>query len=89
MCQDKTLIRKQGEENRNPPPRKESSQKVIELFADEPSFSGILDGIESGRCLYCNSVMRKKKLKNNLKKQNMAVETVVVFDVYFALFRMK
>jgi hypothetical protein len=39
---------------------KETSRRIIELFADEPSFSGIPGGIESGRQLFpclvvCNS----------------------------------
>ena len=33
-------------------PVKETSQRIIELFEDEPSFSGITGGIESGRL--CN-----------------------------------
>jgi hypothetical protein len=32
-----------------PAPVKETSRRIIELFEDEPSFSGITGGIESGR----------------------------------------
>ncbi len=31
-----------------PPPPKETSQRIIELIGDEPGFSGIEGGIESG-----------------------------------------
>jgi hypothetical protein len=32
------------------PPPKATSHRIIELFGDEPGFSGIQGGIESGEC---------------------------------------
>ena len=37
---------------RPPAPVKETSQRIINLFEDEPSFSGIPGGIESGMFIY-------------------------------------
>lgn len=37
---------------RLPAPIKETSQRIIDLFKDEPSFSGIPGGIEFGRFIY-------------------------------------
>ena len=33
-----------------PPPPNATSQRILELFGDEPGFSGIEGGIESGQC---------------------------------------
>ncbi len=41
-------VPKQNRGGKAPPPPKETSQRIIELIGDEPGFSGIEGGIESG-----------------------------------------
>ena len=47
MAQEKKSLSKTGG-GKAPPPPKENSQRIIELIGDEPGFSGIEGGIESG-----------------------------------------
>ncbi len=47
MAQEKKSLSKTGG-GKAPPPPKETSQRIIELIGDEPGFSGIEGGIESG-----------------------------------------
>ena len=39
-----------------PQPPKETSQRIIQLFGDEPGFSGIEGGIESGELQLRNKI---------------------------------
>ena len=38
-----------GKNSKPPPPPNATSQRILELFGDEPGFSGIQGGIESGQ----------------------------------------
>ena len=50
MTKEKNSLGKTGG-GRPPAAPKATSQRIIELFGDEPGFSGIDGGIESGKCL--------------------------------------
>lgn len=51
MAHEKKSIGKTGWGKAAPPP-KETSLKIIELIGDEPGFSGIEGGIDSGELEY-------------------------------------
>ena len=53
MSRDKNSLEKTGA-GKPPGTPKATSQRIIELFGDEPSFSGIHGGIESGKCCAIN-----------------------------------
>ena len=53
MSRDKNSLGK-TRGGRPPAPPKATSQRIIELFGNEPSFSGIHSGIESGKCCAIN-----------------------------------
>ena len=53
MSRDKNSLEKTGGGKPSGTP-KATSQRIIELFGDEPSFSGIHGGIESGKCCAIN-----------------------------------
>ncbi len=48
MSKEKNSLGKTGG-GKPPAPPKATSQRIIELFRDEPGFSGIRGGIESGK----------------------------------------
>ena len=52
LSRENKLQRKTGG-GKPPPPPKATNQRIIELFGDEPGFSGIQGGIESGKCRTC------------------------------------
>ena len=54
MSKDRYALGKTGG-GKAPAPPKATSQRIIELFADEPGFSGIEGGIESGKCPLCHA----------------------------------
>lgn len=54
MNKDRYALGKTGG-GRAPASPKATSQRIIELFADEPGFSGIEGGIESGKCPLCHA----------------------------------
>ena len=49
FCRDKNALGKTGG-GRPPAPPKATSLRILDLFGDEPGFSGIEGGIESGKC---------------------------------------
>ena len=49
FCRDKNALGKTGR-GRPPVPPKATSLRILDLFGDEPEFSGIEGGIESGKC---------------------------------------
>ena len=47
---ERQMISKTGGGKESNPP-KPTSARIMELFGDEPGFSGIQGGVESGKCL--------------------------------------
>jgi hypothetical protein len=60
MAVEKRSLGKTGG-GKPPAPPKATSQRIIELFGDEPSFSGIEGGIESGEC--CARISPSKNVR--------------------------
>ena len=54
MSRERSSIGKTGG-GKSLPPLKATSQRIIELFGDEPGFSGIQGGIESGECQFAHA----------------------------------
>ena len=95
LSREKSSLGKTGG-GKAPAPVKPTSQRIISLFGDEPGFSGIQGGIESGKWL----VMRKKyiiKLPgkfHELYMQKLCLQKPTAiqprcFIKYFALFAVK
>lgn len=49
LCIEKKSLGRTGG-GKPPAPPKERSQRIMAIFGDEPGFSGIMGGLESGRC---------------------------------------
>ena len=54
MCLEKKSMERTGG-GKPPAPLKERNKKLIELFGEEPGFSGSVGGLESGKCPFCHA----------------------------------